>query len=127
MNLEERALLVSWQVTNTRNLLEQIQFDGAWSTGSKTTPRGMGFGRYVLNSDRMAFPAMEITKSLQDVVRTHFLHNASQLKQLVRNSATSNVGIRHYHGNNTEDTLVRNSFGGVDLEKELDGSLSFLN
>lgn len=70
---------------------------------------------------------MEITKSLQDVVRAHFLRNASQLRQLVRNSAANNVGIWHYHGNNTEDTLVRCSSGGINLEKELDRCLSLLN
>jgi len=87
----------------------------------------MGFGRYVWNSDRMAFSAVDITKNLQDVVRAHFLRNASQLQQLVRNSATSNVGILHYNGNRTEDTLVRNSSGGMNLEKELARCLSFLN
>jgi hypothetical protein len=85
-----------------------------------------GIWKVCVNSDRMAFSAMEITKSLQDVVRAHFLRNASQLQQLVRNSATSNVGILHYNGNKTEDTLVRNSFGGMNLEKELDRCLSFL-
>jgi hypothetical protein len=87
----------------------------------------MGFGRYVMNSNGMAFSAMEITKSLQDAVKAHFVRNASHLRQLVRNSATSNVGIWHYHGNVTEDTLVRNSSGGMNLEKELDRCLSFIN
>jgi len=80
-----------------------------------------------MNRNGMAFSAMEITKSLQDVVKAHFVRNASQLRQLVRSSATSNVGIWHYHGNVTEDTLVRNSSGGMNLEKELDKCLSFIN
>ena len=56
----------------------------------------------------------------------HFLRNASQLQQLIRNSAATNVGICHYNGNRTEDTLDCNPQGGMNLEKELDRCLSFL-
>ena len=73
----------------------------------------------------MLFSAVE-TKNLQDIIKVHFLRNASQLQQVIRNSAATNIGIRHYHGNQTEDTLVRNSYGGMNLEEELDKSLLFL-
>ncbi|KAI9860633.1 MAG: hypothetical protein M1813_006058 [Trichoglossum hirsutum] len=62
----------------------------------------------------------------KDVVKAHFLRNTSQLQRRIRDSAAGNVGIWHYHGNITEDTLVRNGKGGMNLEKEFDRCLSLL-
>jgi hypothetical protein len=64
-----------------------------------------------------------LTESSQDVIKAHFLRNASQLRQLIRNSAATNVGIWHFNGNLTEDMLVRSCSGGMNLEKELDRCL----
>ncbi|KAH0565388.1 hypothetical protein GP486_001222 [Trichoglossum hirsutum] len=62
----------------------------------------------------------------KDVIKAHFLRNSSQLQRRIRDLAARDVGIWHYHGNSTEDTLVRNGQGGMNLEKEFDKCLSLL-
>lgn len=72
------------------------------------------------------FSCSRDTKSLQNVIKSHFIRNSGELQQLIRTSAATNVGIWHFHGNLSPDTLVRKSHGGQNLEKEFDKCLSYI-
>jgi hypothetical protein len=93
--------------------------------------RGVEFGRYFLFFS-LAFAVFLyprgdlVAKSLQDVIKYHFVRNANQLQQLIRSSVGGNLAILQYNGNSTEDTLSPSSARGMNLEKEFYKGLELL-